>query len=372
MNTHSEKTQENKSHAVFTGTTQKSGGSESSLQFVDNRPQAIAQRKLHEMANNSQSTQLQAIAANYSQSTVQKQGIEDEELLQGKFLTVQNKSVEEEELLQGKFEPMQLKENNTGLPDNLKSGIENLSGYSLDDVKVNYNSEKPAQLNAHAYAQGTDIHLASGQEKHLPHEAWHVVQQKQGRVKPTMQMKGKVNVNDDEGLEREADLMGEKALQRKPEESRIKESTHSFTPEIQLVLINPNNSILNATLTQQYHDEENDGDACSVMSKSIQVHQDAIDHFKKAKSLRKRAGKLHHNDDEGHLLAIATLNDKIQRRKELIAELSPKPLASSPKINADVGKGPSNWFGHQPMGTGGQASWLQGNQPAWTPRKSGT
>ncbi len=177
MNTHSEKTQENKSHAVFTGTTQKSGGSESSLQFVDNRPQAIAQRKLHEMANNSQSTQLQAIAANYSQSTVQKQGIEDEELLQGKYLTVQNKSVEEEELLQGKFEPMQLKENNTGLPDNLKSGIENLSGYSLDDVKVNYNSEKPAQLNAHAYAQGTDIHLASGQEKHLPHEAWHVVQQ---------------------------------------------------------------------------------------------------------------------------------------------------------------------------------------------------
>jgi hypothetical protein len=26
-----------------------------------------------------------------------------------------------------------------------------------------------------------------GQEQHLPHEAWHVVQQKQGRVKPTGQ-----------------------------------------------------------------------------------------------------------------------------------------------------------------------------------------
>jgi hypothetical protein len=35
----------------------------------------------------------------------------------------------------------------------------------MDDVKVHYNSAKPAQLNAHAYAQGTDIHIASGQEK---------------------------------------------------------------------------------------------------------------------------------------------------------------------------------------------------------------
>ncbi len=65
--------------------------------------------------------------------------------------------------------------------DNLKSGIENLSGFSMDDVKIHRHSDKPAQLNAHAYAQGTDIHVASGQEQHLPHEAWHVVQQKQGR-----------------------------------------------------------------------------------------------------------------------------------------------------------------------------------------------
>jgi hypothetical protein len=110
--------------------------------------------------------------------------------------------------------PIQKKKNNTGLPDALKSGMENLSGHSMDDVKVHYNSPKPAQLNAHAYAQGTNIHLASGQEKHLPHEAWHVVQQKQGRVKPTLKTKG-VAINDDKGLEKEADVMGAKALQRK-------------------------------------------------------------------------------------------------------------------------------------------------------------
>ncbi|MBE14741.1 MAG: hypothetical protein CL867_00675, partial [Cytophagaceae bacterium] len=102
--------------------------------------------------------------------------------------------------------------NNTGLPDNLKAGIESISGYAMDDVRVHYNSSEPAQLNAHAYAQGSAIHLGPGQEKHLPHEAWHVVQQKQGRVKPTRQLKGKFTINDDVGLEREADVMGARAL----------------------------------------------------------------------------------------------------------------------------------------------------------------
>jgi hypothetical protein len=109
----------------------------------------------------------------------------------------------------------QPRQNNTGLPDNLKAGVEALSGYSMDDVKVHYNSDKPTQLQALAYAQGTDIHIAPGQEKHLPHEAWHVVQQKQGRVQPTMQMKQGIAVNDDSGLEKEADIMGDRAVQMK-------------------------------------------------------------------------------------------------------------------------------------------------------------
>ncbi|MEM7370313.1 MAG: DUF4157 domain-containing protein [Bacteroidota bacterium] len=106
----------------------------------------------------------------------------------------------------------QARANNTGLPDSLKSGIESLSGYSMDDVRVHYNSARPAQLHAHAFAQGSDIHLGPGQEKHLPHEAWHVVQQKQGRVKATVQLKGLAG-NDDKGLEREADRMGLKSVQ---------------------------------------------------------------------------------------------------------------------------------------------------------------
>ncbi len=130
--------------------------------------------------------------------------------------------------------PIQKKENKTGLPDNLKSGVESLSGMSMDDVKVHYNSSKPSQLQAHAYAQGTDIHVASGQEKHLPHEAWHVAQQKQGRVKPTMQMNG-VAVNDDKGLEREADVMGSKAVQMKQNASTESIQTTNGNKVTQLV-----------------------------------------------------------------------------------------------------------------------------------------
>jgi hypothetical protein len=102
----------------------------------------------------------------------------------------------------------------TGLPDSLRTGIELLSGRSMDGVKVHRNSPKPAQLGANAYAQGRDIYLAPGQDRHLPHEAWHLVQQAEGRVRPTRQMHGGVPVNDDSALEREADAMGAAALKR--------------------------------------------------------------------------------------------------------------------------------------------------------------
>jgi hypothetical protein len=115
----------------------------------------------------------------------------------------------QDEKLQAKAEP---EANRTGMPDSLKSGIESLSGMDMSDVRVHAASTQPAQLNALAFAQGNDIHLAPGQEKHLAHEAWHVVQQRQGRVAPTRDVAGTA-VNDDAGLEREADQMGSKAMQ---------------------------------------------------------------------------------------------------------------------------------------------------------------
>ncbi len=152
-------------------------------------------------------------------SCLQKQEIKEEkEPLQGKMIhPLQRQEIpEEEELLQRK------RENRTGMPDNLKAGVENLSGINMSDVKVHYNSNKPAEVGALAYTQGTDIHVAPGQERHLPHEAWHVVQQVQGRVKPTMQMKG-LGISDDPSLEQEADMMGERAAHMRlgPAPSRV-------------------------------------------------------------------------------------------------------------------------------------------------------
>lgn len=90
---------------------------------------------------------------------------------------------------------------NAGLPQPVKREVEALSGMNMGHGHVHYNSTKLAQLHAHAYAQRAQIHLASGQERHLLHDAWHVMQQAQGRVRPTVQMKKNVAVNDDPSLE---------------------------------------------------------------------------------------------------------------------------------------------------------------------------
>ncbi|MDO7850649.1 eCIS core domain-containing protein [Hymenobacter convexus] len=171
--------------------------------LADNRQVAVAQRQMQTLINQSPRVQqAAALQARIAQSPRQQQAAQ---------------------LPATAPVPAQRKANATGLPDKLKAGVENLSGYSLDDVKVHYNSAKPAELHAHAYAQGSDIHLAPGQERHLPHEAWHVVQQKQGRVRATRQLKG-AEVNDDAALEHEADIMGARASSRAhhPSPSRVR------------------------------------------------------------------------------------------------------------------------------------------------------
>lgn len=162
---------------------QKQEGS-GTLQFVDNRPQNQALQRLGEE--------------------------DDEEALQGKFEQPIQREEDEDEALQGKFDAPVQKKNETGMPDHLKAGIEDLSGFSMDDVRVHYNSDKPATVQALAYTQGTDIHVAPGQEQHLPHEAWHVAQQMAGRVEPTTEVGG-MPVNDNADLEHEADVMGARA-----------------------------------------------------------------------------------------------------------------------------------------------------------------
>lgn len=103
--------------------------------------------------------------------------------------------------------------NRTGLPYRLKTGIEQLSGLSMDDVRVHRNSPAPERLGAAAHTQGTHIHVSPGQEAFLPHEAWHVVQQKRGSVAATTRVSG-MGVNADPALEHEADVMGARAARQ--------------------------------------------------------------------------------------------------------------------------------------------------------------
>lgn len=179
---------------------QKQEGS-GTLQFVDNRPQNQALQRLGEDDD-------ETLQGKFERPIQREE--DDEEALQGKFEQPIQREEDEDEALQGKFDAPVQKKNETGMPDHLKAGIEDLSGFSMDDVRVHYNSDKPATVQALAYTQGTDIHVAPGQEQHLPHEAWHVAQQMAGRVEPTTEVGG-MPVNDNVDLEHEADVMGARA-----------------------------------------------------------------------------------------------------------------------------------------------------------------
>ncbi|MCI8526921.1 MAG: DUF4157 domain-containing protein [Oscillospiraceae bacterium] len=98
------------------------------------------------------------------------------------------------------------KPNLTGIPTQMKLDFEQRSGLSFDDVRVHYNSDKPAQLQALAYTQGTQVYVGPRQERHLPHELGHVVQQKHQKISPTHYIHG-VAINSDSSLEKSADVL---------------------------------------------------------------------------------------------------------------------------------------------------------------------
>ena len=101
---------------------------------------------------------------------------------------------------------IQRKPNSTGLSKPVKNGMENLSGMDMPDVKVHYNSPKPAAVQPHTYTQRSDIHVTSGQAKQVAHKARHGVQERHKGVQPTTTVDG-MGVNDYAELEGETDVM---------------------------------------------------------------------------------------------------------------------------------------------------------------------
>lgn len=101
-----------------------------------------------------------------------------------------------------------IKPNRTGIPSRMKKQVEDSTGLSLDDVRVYYNSDRPARVDALAYTQGANVYVGPGQEHHLPHELGHVVQQKLGMVQAQKRHESGLYMNTDPALEREADQIG--------------------------------------------------------------------------------------------------------------------------------------------------------------------
>jgi Domain of unknown function (DUF4157) len=115
-----------------------------------------------------------------------------------------------------------------GLSPGMQPKMEAALGEDLSSVKVHTESAEAKEMGAHAFTQGEDIHFAPGQydegsqkgQELIGHEMAHVKQQRQGRVQATVQKKG-VGINDDSGLEKEADELGKKAAQGKAMSSPV-------------------------------------------------------------------------------------------------------------------------------------------------------
>lgn len=105
------------------------------------------------------------------------------------------------------------------LPEETRQRMESGFGTDFADVRTHVGSEAPS-IGALAYTRGSNIHFAPGQynpsssggQKLLAHELTHVVQQRAGRV-PVPSGPG-LPINDSPALEREADVLGNKALSK--------------------------------------------------------------------------------------------------------------------------------------------------------------
>ena len=102
-----------------------------------------------------------------------------------------------------------------GMPAPVQAKMEAAFATDFSHVRIHEGAQATAQ-GALAYTQGSDIHFALGQyrpdtvqgQELLGHELAHVVQQSQGRVRESAPGTG---INDDAGLEREADELGARA-----------------------------------------------------------------------------------------------------------------------------------------------------------------
>lgn len=138
------------------------------------------------------------------------------------------------------------------LPEEVQGHMESSFGTSFADVNIHTDSQEATNVNALAFTQGNNIHFAPGQFKPntsagkelIGHELTHVVQQRAGKVQPTTSVNGKA-VNDDTGLEAEADQMGRQVAQAK--------AAPSTNPVAPFQLQNPQGGVIQNKVIQRWN-----------------------------------------------------------------------------------------------------------------------
>ncbi len=146
MNTHTEKKQVNKNQSANNAVAQKQSHGTATFEFVDNRPEAVAQlRGFQDMADNSsqanQAVQLQTMANHHSeqqQSPVQRQPSKSGEIAQA---------------------------------------MGQQHGVDTSALTFKHNSSFPASVGAAATIQGKEIHFGPGHDstKNIKHEVGHAI-----------------------------------------------------------------------------------------------------------------------------------------------------------------------------------------------------
>jgi hypothetical protein len=130
------------------------------------------------------------------------------------------------------------------LPKAVQAQMEDSLGADFTGVKIVPESAAAPRIRANAFTQAETVHFAPGKydpasaagKELIGHELAHVVQQRQGRVRPSFQGQG-LAINTDRGLETEADRLGKAAARGEatptPASARTGSSGVAAAPVIQ-------------------------------------------------------------------------------------------------------------------------------------------
>tara|TARA_R100000656_G_scaffold121302_1_gene96181 strand:+ start:1801 stop:2541 length:741 start_codon:yes stop_codon:yes gene_type:complete len=153
MNTYADKTQENKSQSVASAVSEKQGGSGSTFQFVDNRPEAIQMLQFQEVANNNTQENTLQFVDNRPRAIIQRklQEISDNHNAPKSYQTVQRLPVvaggDDESFLQKVFK-MEIQPTRDTV---------SIDQHGNDLHMISLNTAETCQLHIHRDQHGTVV-----------------------------------------------------------------------------------------------------------------------------------------------------------------------------------------------------------------------